>query len=95
MVADCQLRTNKLYWGEVVEASHPCIGKQYCVKFTGIAFRNVDYLKDNEVKYADEDREAVRQRMINRKDTNPEAVFMLSQIKIYREADNELFNTSK
>lgn len=94
MVADCQLKTNKYYWCEVVEASHPCFGKQYCVKFSGIAFRNVDYLKDDEVKYADEDREAVRKRLIDRKPGNPEAVFMLSQIKIFREADNELFNTS-
>ncbi|OGV08694.1 MAG: hypothetical protein A2499_04990 [Stygiobacter sp. RIFOXYC12_FULL_38_8] len=95
MVADSQLKTGRLYFCEVIKASRPCFGKEFVVKFTGIAFRNINYDTERVFDFIDDDREAVRKRLKERNGSNkPDAIFMLDEIKIYREAQPELFNAN-
>lgn len=94
MVADHELKANKIYWAEITdpELGELC-GKQIQVKFTGIAFRNTQYSSTSNIRvFTDEQKEAVRQKLISEHAANKrDAILMLSQIKIYREVlDHEL-----
>ena len=92
MLLDSQLKFNRFYWIEVTDKNHPCFEKQFKVLFTGIAFRNVEYLKEE--KSIDTNADVVLQKIKMRTKKAVDEYFFLSEIKVYREADNELFNTS-
>ena len=92
MFSDSQLKFNRFYWIEVTDKNHPCFEKQFKVLFTGIAFRNVEYLKED--KIVNTDAEVVLQKIKMRTKKAPDEYFFLHEINIFREADNELFNTS-
>lgn len=90
MLADSELKLNRFYWCEVIDKAHPCFKKEYRVKFTGIAFRNAEYL--NEQKDITTDAEVVLRRIKNNVMKTPDEYFFRSQIRIYREAPADLFN---
>ncbi|MEW6653379.1 MAG: hypothetical protein AB1394_07910 [Bacteroidota bacterium] len=91
MLLDSQLKFNRFYWIEVVDKNHPCFEKQYKVLFTGIAFRNVEFLKDEKNENTNAD--VVLKKIKMRTKKAADEYFFLNQIKIFREAEHELFNT--
>jgi len=95
MLADSELKLNRFYWCEVIDRSHQCFGKEYRVKFTGLVFRNAEYETEHVHDYLNDDREAARKKLKERnKNTKADAIFYLSQIRIYREAPADLFNNN-
>lgn len=89
MVADKDLKVNRIYWAEITdtELGELC-GRQIKVKFSGIAFRNVNYIKKEIGDYVNDPKEAARKKIIDRNLVEKkDAVLFLGQLKIYREAE--------
>lgn len=91
MLADSALKINRYYWIEVTDRNHSCFEKQYKVLFSGIAFRNVDFLKDE--KIVNDNADVALQKIKMKAKKAADEYFFLSEIKIFREAEHELFNT--
>ena len=88
---DSELKINRIYWAEIIDKDlEGYLGKQIKVKFTGIAFRNIEYL--NFAKpigdFINDEKEAARKKLYDRKtELKKDAVLFRNQIKIFREAN--------
>lgn len=89
MVADKDLKVNRIYWVEIIdEELGELRGKQLRVKFTGIAFRNVNYIKKEIGDYINDSKEAARKKIVERNlVSKKDAVLYRDQIVIFREAE--------
>jgi hypothetical protein len=79
---DSELKINHIYWAEITDtALSELCGKEIQVKFTGILFRNVKYLKPAAVENTD----PIYLRIKISKNEPVGSSFYLYQIKIFRE----------
>ncbi|MBI1936698.1 MAG: hypothetical protein HYS25_01095 [Ignavibacteriales bacterium] len=88
MVADKDLKINRIYWVEIIdrELGDLC-GSQIKVRFTGIAFRNLAYESTKPIgDFIHDKKEATRKKIIDRNLVlKKDAVLFLGQIKIFKE----------
>lgn len=92
MFYDSELKLNQLYYAGITDKNlGECFGKELIVKFTGIAFRNVNYLETGVHQLSNNQKENIRKKMTDVKLVEKkDAVLMLSQIKIFREVKEEV-----
>lgn len=89
MIADKNLKINRVYWAEIIDKDlEGYLGKQIKVKFTGIAFRNVEYFNQEKPigDFVNNKKEAARKKLYDRKtELKKDAVLFRNQIKIFKE----------
>lgn len=93
MVADSQLKIGKVYLALITDTElGDLCGKNILVKFGGIGFRNVEYLKDGN-KEKHEERVIKAGVKTNKKNEyrarHRDEILLLPQLKIYREVKPE------
>lgn len=91
MIADSELKLNKEYWAVICdkELGELC-GKDIRVKFTGIAFRNMEYKLPEFGDFVNDEKEHARKKIFDNKPREKkDEILMLSQIKIFREVRKE------
>ena len=94
---DSELKRDKVYWAEIIDKElDDLCGKQIKVKFTGILFRNIEYIKKEIGDFVNDPKEAVRRTVVQRSlSGKKDAVLYLAQLKIFKEVDyKELPNES-
>jgi hypothetical protein len=96
-IPDSELTLNKKYYAVIVDKNlGDLCGQEIIVLFTGIAFRNVKYLVEGVHQYSNNEDDNLRKRMTDtRLAEKKDAIFMLDQIRLFREVkSNDLFESN-
>lgn len=91
MIPDEDLRIGKTYLAEIIDKSLTGFyGRQLKVKFTGLCFRNVEYIKKVTGDFINDPHAAARNKLYNRSlEAKPDAILWRDQLKLIKAVPEE------